>query len=139
MRAHIGLLAVTAVLLAGCNLHDDSAGPVPPANIATKLPEGANQAKSSKQAREFRSRVNKNGTESQQKAAARIQKITGDWDIASGNSSISTDMNGGPTPVEDPMSTAETIVETFSAVYSQQIRVVVYDVFDEELIGHALA
>ncbi|WP_371666050.1 hypothetical protein OG306_34440 [Streptomyces sp. NBC_01241] len=129
-------IAVTAALLTGCSLHDDSAGPLPPTNIATKLPRDTNQAKSSKRAREFRSWVDKHGTNDQQKAATRVQKIIGDWDAKSGNAFISTDINGGPTPVEDPMSTAETIVETFSAIHSQQMRVVVYDVFGEVLTGH---
>jgi hypothetical protein len=130
-------IAATAALLTGCSLHGDSVGP-DPTGVATELPEDTNQAKSSQQAQEFRSWVDKHGTASQQKAAARVQKIIGEWDAKSGTAFISTDINGGPTQVKDPMSTAEAIVKTFTAyIQSQEIRVSLYDVFGQVLTGNA--
>jgi len=50
---------------------------------------------------------------------------------------ISTDINGGPTQVKNPASTAETIVKTFTAyIKPQQTRVSVYDVFGHVLTGN---
>lgn len=130
-------IAATAALLTGCSLQDDSVGPGP-TGVATKLPQDTDRAKSSEQARKFRSWVDKHGDSSQQKAAARVQRIIGDWDDKSGTAFISTDVNGGSTPVKDPTSTAETIVKTFTAyIEPQQTRVSVYDVFGQVLTGNA--
>ncbi|WP_405893736.1 hypothetical protein OG272_15830 [Streptomyces sp. NBC_00104] len=130
-------IAATAALLTGCSLQDDSVGPGP-SGVATKLPQDTDRAKSSEQAREFRSWVDKHGNGSQQKAVARVQGIIGDWDGKSGTVFISTDLIGGPNPVKDPMSTAETIVKTFTAyIEPQQSRVSVYDGFGNVLTGNA--
>jgi len=130
-------IAATAALLTGCSLQDDSAGPGP-TGVATKIPQDTNRAKSSKQAQDFRSWVDKHGNGSQQEAAARVQRIIGDLDEKSGAAFISTDINGGPTQVKNPASTAETIVKTFTAyIKPQQTRVSVYDVFGHVLTGNS--
>ncbi|MDO0929700.1 hypothetical protein QQY24_31740 [Streptomyces sp. TG1A-8] len=130
-------IAATAALLTGCNLQDDSVEPGP-TGVATKLPQDSDRAKSSKQAQEFRSWVDKHGNASQQKAASRVQRIIGDSDDKSGTVFISTDINGGPNPVTDPTSTAEAIVKTFTAYTKpQRTRVSVYDVFGQVLADNA--
>ncbi|MFD3621047.1 hypothetical protein ACFWWT_38645 [Streptomyces sp. NPDC058676] len=54
------------------------------------------------------------------------------------NSRASTDINGGPTPVKNPTSTAETIAKTFTAyIKPQQTRVSVYDVAGNVLSGNS--
>ncbi|MDX5565795.1 hypothetical protein PYK79_24160 [Streptomyces sp. ID05-04B] len=130
-------IAAAAVLLTGCSLQDDSVEPGP-TGVATKLPQDTNRAESSKRAHDFRSWVDKHGNGSQQEAAARVQRIIGDWDENSGAAFISTDINGGPTQVKDPASTAETIVKTFTAyIKPQKTRVRVYDVFGQVLTGNS--
>jgi len=130
-------IAITAGLITGCDFLDtvpepDSIG------VVTKLPGDTSKATSVKQAGDFKSWLDKHGSESQKSAAVRVQRIIGEWDGNTGNAYISTDINGGPTPVEDPMATATVIAEAFDAYAdSKQGYVSVYDVFGNVLISNA--
>lgn len=139
MRAAITVLlgiATTAGLLTGCSFQDNSAEPNP-TGVATKMPEDTDRAASVEQAKEFRAWVGTHGTGSQQEAAERVQRIIGDWDSKAAAAFISTDINGGPTPVDDPIATAQTIVKTFTSyTRSATNKVSVYDVYGNILTGN---
>ncbi|MFE1444422.1 hypothetical protein [Streptomyces sp. NPDC058739] len=133
-------IAVAAGLLTGCTSSDDHRNAASSSSVATKLPDDPDRTKSRKQAEEFRSWVRKHGTGAQQNAVTRVQKIIGEWDAETATAFISTDINGGPTPVADPMATADAIAEAFTTyTRSQKSRVSVYDVFGNLLAGERRA
>lgn len=129
--------AIIASLGTGCSFQDTVAEP-DSAGVATKLPEDTDKAKSVKQAEEFKAWLDKHGSGSQKDAGGRVQKIIGEWDDKTGTAFISTDINGGTTPVKDGMATAEAIAIAFNAyAETEQGRVSIYDVFGNALITNA--
>ncbi|WP_330457983.1 hypothetical protein OIB37_14400 [Streptomyces sp. NBC_00820] len=130
------VLALGAVLAAGttaCSVKDtakpDKIG------VVEKLPVDTDKAQSKKNAREFRSWVEKNGTAQQKAAAARVDRIIGEWNEQTGNAYISTDINGGKTQVTDPQAAAGAIVKAFASWKdSKQGYASVYDVFGNAMV-----
>ncbi|MCX2968045.1 MULTISPECIES: hypothetical protein [Streptomyces] len=103
--------------------------------IVQKLPEDTDAAQSKRNAEEFRSWVEQNGTGGQKEATARVDRVIGEWNEKTGNAYVSTDINGGETPVHDPEATATAVAEAFAAWQdSEQGFVSVYDVFGNAMI-----
>ncbi|MFP3991464.1 hypothetical protein U9R90_29170 [Streptomyces sp. E11-3] len=120
-------------LTAGCALIET----VPEGESAEKstLPSDPNKTRSKKNAAEFRTWVSTHGTDEQKEAATRVQRIIGEWDADTGNAYVSTDINGGPTPVEDGMAAAAAVASAFDDWKdAKQGSVSVYDVFGNALV-----
>ncbi|WP_063741767.1 hypothetical protein [Streptomyces zinciresistens] len=131
-------MLISAVLIvgaAGCST--DSAAKPDKIGVAEKLPADTNEAQSRKNAREFRAWINENGTAVQKGAVGRVQRIIGEWNAKTGNAYVSTDINGGKTPVKDPQAAADAVVKAFAEWKdSDQGFVSVYDVFGNAMIAN---
>ncbi|PJE97201.1 hypothetical protein CUT44_13990 [Streptomyces carminius] len=125
------VLTLGAVLIAGataCNV--DTTKPPNKDGLVAELPADPDMAQSRKKAREFRSWVDKHGSTQQKDAVGRVQRIIGEWNEKTGSVYVSTDINGGRTPVRDPEAAAAAIVVAFDDWQdSGQGHVSVYDVF----------
>ncbi|MEV3872431.1 hypothetical protein [Streptomyces sp. NPDC049906] len=114
-------VALTALLVAGLTLGcEPSAGesdatPEPQVTglAEPKLPEDVDEARSTRAAKEFRSWVAAEGTARQQEAAARVDRVLGDWEGESAEAYLSTDLGGGDGSVRDPMGAAKALVAAF--------------------------
>ncbi|MFE2811244.1 hypothetical protein ACFXGG_12405 [Streptomyces nigra] len=126
------LLVLGVALLAGgtaCTAEDDAR----PAG--ERMPADPDQAKSRKTAEELRDWVRRHGDARQKEAVGRVRRIIRAGDGESGDAHVSTDINGGPTPVRDPLATAGAVAEAFAAWKgAEQGRVAVYDVFGNPMI-----
>ena len=132
------LIGLCAVLFAGATAcsTETTAQPDKMGTVET-LPPDPDKARSKKQAVEFRAWVKEHGTEEQQAAVVRVQRIIGEWDEHTGTAYISTDINGGRTPVRDPQPAAAAIVKAFDGWKdSDQGHAAVFDVFGNVLVGH---
>lgn len=125
----VALIAGTAACSTESAAKPDQIGAV------EKLPADTDEAKSKKNAQEFRSWVSEHGDAQEKGAVGRVQRIIGEWNEKTGNAYISTDINGGKTQVEDPQAAATAIVKAFAAWKdSDQGRASVYDVFGNAMI-----
>ncbi|MFI8297146.1 hypothetical protein ACIGCZ_14500 [Streptomyces nigra] len=126
------LLMLGAALLAGagaCTAEDDAR----PAG--ERMPADPDQAQSRKNAEELRDWVRRHGDARQKEAVGRVRRIIRAGDGESGDAYVSTDINGGTTPVRDPLATAGAVAEAFAAWKgAEQGRVAVYDVFGNPMI-----
>ncbi|MFI9343280.1 hypothetical protein ACIG0D_18720 [Streptomyces sp. NPDC052773] len=129
-------LALGAVLLAGtAACSTEKAAEPDKIGVVEKLPEDTNEAQSKKNAQEFRSWVAEHGTAQQKQAAGRVDRILGEWNEHTGNAYISTDINGGKTPVKDPRAAAAAIADAFAEWKdSEQGYASVYDVFGNAVL-----
>ncbi|WP_240926254.1 hypothetical protein [Streptomyces sp. JB150] len=134
--ARCALALSAAVLLAGTAACSTEQTATPDKiGVVEKLPEDTNEAQWKKNAREFRSWVAKHGDERQKRAAGRVDRILGEWNEHNGNAYISTDINGGKTPVKDPRAAAAAIADAFAAWKdSEQGYASVYDVYGNAVL-----
>jgi hypothetical protein len=130
------VLTLGAVLIAGtAACSTDSAAKPDKIGVVEKLPADPNEAKSKKNAQEFRSWVTAHGTAQEKEAVGRVQRIIGEWNEKTGNVYLSTDIEGGKTQVEDPQAAAAAIVKAFGDWKdSDQGYASVYDVFGNAMI-----
>ncbi|WP_043264123.1 hypothetical protein [Streptomyces sp. CT34] len=120
-------------LTSGCEWTDTTAQGTPAEQ--SSLPPDGDQARSKKNADDFRAWVNSHGTAQQKEAVSHVARIIGDWDDKTGNAYVSTDINGGTKPVQDGMATARSVAAAFDNWQdSQRGYVSVYDVFGNSLI-----
>lgn len=136
-RIHSAVIFALAVVLAagtaGCSA--ETVAEPDEVGVAEELPQDTNGAQSKKVAKEFRAWAEESGTARQKDAVGRVQRILGEWDESTGSAYISTDINGGRTPVSNPQATASTIVEAFADWRdSDQGFASVYDVFGNAMI-----
>ncbi|MFD4631019.1 hypothetical protein ACFVYR_08505 [Streptomyces sp. NPDC058284] len=132
--AALALGACVAIgLTSGCEWTDTTAQGT--ATEQETLPPDADKKQSRKNADDFRAWVEANGTQEQKKAASRVRRVIGEWDDRTGNAYISTDINGGTTPVKEPMATARALAAAFDDWKdSKEGYVSVYDVFGNALV-----
>ncbi|WP_156724689.1 hypothetical protein [Streptomyces apocyni] len=130
----LGAVVLAIGLTAGCALIET----VPEGESADRstLPSDPDKSRSKKQAADFRTWVSTHGTDEQKEAATRVQRVIGEWDAKTGNAYVSTDINGGPTPVEDGMAAAAAVASAFDDWKDpeQGGSVSVYDVFGNALV-----
>ncbi|QEU97550.1 hypothetical protein CP970_25000 [Streptomyces kanamyceticus] len=132
--AAVALGACVAIgLTGGCEWTDTTAQGT--ATEQETLPPDTDKARSKEQADDFRAWVDAHGTKEQKKAASRVRRVIGEWDDKTGNAYVSTDINGGTTPVKDPMATARALAAAFDDWKdSKEGYVSVYDVFGNALV-----
>ncbi|MFJ6927312.1 hypothetical protein ACIQUP_08475 [Streptomyces nigra] len=115
-----------------------SACPVGGGRVDYRLRHGsypASRTQSRKNAEELRDWVRRHGDARQKEAVGRVRRIIRAGDGESGDAYVSTDINGGTTPVRDPLATAGAVAEAFAAWKgAEQGRVAVYDVFGNPMI-----
>ncbi|QKW49992.1 hypothetical protein [Streptomyces buecherae] len=130
----LGVL-IAVGLTAGCEWTETT--PESSSRIQEVLPADPDEARSEEHARDFRAWVDDNGTPRQREAVTRVLSIIGEWDEETGNAYVSTDINGGLTPVEDSMASATALAEAFDRWQnSEQGFVSVYDVAGNALIAN---
>ncbi|MFH8989326.1 hypothetical protein [Streptomyces sp. NPDC017940] len=104
--------------------------------VPSALPDDTDKSQSKRNAERFRSWVDAHGTKSQRAAAARVERVIREGDGGSGKTYIATDINGGPTPVEDGMATADDLAAAFGKWKASEEGVVsVYDVNGNVLVA----
>ncbi|MFE7892674.1 hypothetical protein [Streptomyces sp. NPDC057412] len=132
-RTAAALLVLGAVLLSGttaCTSGDAS----PSGEAQGVLPADPDQARSRKNADELRAWVARHGDARQREAVGRVQRIIRAG--GKGDAYVSTDINGGRTPVRDPLEAADAVAEAFAAWKdADRGRVSVYDVFGNAMIA----
>ncbi|WEV27725.1 hypothetical protein OYE22_22975 [Streptomyces sp. 71268] len=134
MTPVLGTLLVIG-LTTGCEWTETT--PESSSRIQEVLPADPDKARSKKNGADFRAWVDDNGTALQREAATRVLDILGEWDANTGNAYISTDINGGLTPVEDSMASATALAEAFDKWKdSKRGFVSVYDVAGNALIAN---
>ncbi|MFT2017032.1 hypothetical protein ACMA1D_14460 [Streptomyces sp. 796.1] len=134
--AALALAVLLAVgLVAGCEWTGTT--PESSSRIQEVLPADPDEARSKKNAEDFRAWVDDHGTPRQREAVTRVLNIIGEWDEETGNAYVSTDINGGMSPVEDSMASATALAEAFDRWQnSEQGFVSVYDVAGNALIAN---
>ncbi|WP_225994433.1 hypothetical protein [Streptomyces sp. SS1-1] len=136
-RTAAALLVLGAVLLSGTTACT-SGDAAPPGEAQGVLPDDPDQARSRHNAQELRAWVARHGDARQREAIGRVQRIIRVGE--KGDAYVSTDINGGRTPVRDPLrdplEAADAVAEAFAAWKdADRGRVSVYDVFGNAMIA----
>ncbi|MDI9832212.1 hypothetical protein [Streptomyces sp. KAU_LT] len=132
-RTAAALLVLGAVLLSGTTACT-SGDAAPRGEAQGVLPDDPDQVRSRHNAQELRAWVARHGDARQREAVGRVQRIIRAGE--KGDAYVSTDINGGRTPVRDPLEAADAVAEAFAAWKdADRGRVSVYDVFGNAMIA----